>query len=259
LESFNQFLDAWARLYPNYILISVFLVIVTLIAIPIVFFILNLTSYSNLEKKVKEGKAVVFVTKNSIPTFISFMFILILSLILMIVPSFFRWLLQLPPVSPQFYAIFNFIILYVIFMIKWVPILNKIHPSRYYIGKNYMLLLTNSNYGFIPIHSIDTIFIDKKDKMVKFIFKVNNLKFLIGKAKIKCYFNNKLVFEDLINRLQENNFPIQEKPLKNLLDSLIRYSFLLNEEINPSFFDKLPVKLQNLIQNSPLLITKNET
>ena len=119
MESFTQFVETWASIYPNYIEFVILLFIGTALAFLSIFFYQYVVSEQSLENKVRNGKGIMFSTKNSILFLISLVLLISCSVLLSIFPSYIRWLLKLQPISAYIYPFLNFIIL-IIFLLYYI-------------------------------------------------------------------------------------------------------------------------------------------
>ena len=253
MESFTQFVETWASIYPNYIEFVILLFIGTALAFLSIFFYQYVVSEQSLENKVRNGKGIMFSTKNSILFLISFVLLISCSVLLSIVPSYIRWLLKLQPISAYFYPFLNFIILIIFYRLYFIPWFVKRQKNSIYINNSYILLKQLGNFILIPLTSINYVKFDKTNKIIRFRFSRMNLGGIFTKkAKFSIFFLNEDIFEKPLQIFMEKILFMVETQLiinRRLLASLMKNKPLLNILQNTKLISEAPVKIVTVIEN----------
>ena len=249
MESFSQFIESWSSIYPIYVEFVIIILIASAIAISITLLYQKTVSVQSLEDKVRNGKSIAFLSNGAFLNLIMLIVLVSGSVLLSIIPSFFRWFLNLQPISTYFYPIFNFLVLFIIYIRFGVPLLVKRLNNTFYINNSYILLKQIGYFITIPFSCISDVSVDKNNKFIRFKYKRLNLGFITRKSKFTTFFVNNDAFQSALQILMDNHLFIVETQLK--VNKKLLASLLKNRD--PTFN---PLNNFKLISEAPLKVIK---
>lgn len=251
MESLTEFGSNWSWIYVYYYPIVLFYVLFTFVGgVLLVFVITKMISTETLKKQFENNSSSVIVTKKFfINFFIQFPALFILSLLLSIIPSFIRWYFNFPGVHVLYYVLFIFIFLMIVYVVFGQNIVGKyVEPSKYYFGKDWLLVIIHGNYFLIPFTALKSLSFDKTHKLIKLKFS-SKLLFLRLPSVFVYYISDESMYDTLTNRLKDLSIPFKNENLLTIKSRLLHYRIHLKGEFLEKDFVKFPNKLTKLLQS----------
>lgn len=250
MEPFEKFIENWIKILtgqvPVYLLL-ISMVFIFSFLIPLAYWG---TPGSFYENRLKSGFAIAFLTRKGALSLGFALLIYLYGTALVIGPLFsiIRWALDFPLVNVIIYYILGLATGYVLYMLILMKYHMRLSRAGYYLGSEWLILKIFTNHILVPINSIETLEIDPENLFVKIKYRTKVLYFFTLKSGWIFTFKDKQFYEKTITALTDYSIPSEQKNLKTRRLRLTKYYVPLIEQKSFSIMEKLPAKLQSIIQ-----------